>query len=258
MILGRLRSPGAASRRVAAELPTPRIVKVQLDYLGSAGLGELKTLELGILENSLDGRTREDAKSAAENDLVERAKADPRVFGQLFDLHYERILGYAYRCTLNRTVAEELTSNTFFRALRGLPKYRRRAPFYVWLYRIATNEIRMHRRSERRKRTTASDPIRLQEKECIFFETTELEAEEDHREKMRCYARLHELLDQLPERYRNVIVLRFFEDLQYEAIARVLGKRMGTVKSLIHRALRRLRIILEEDATFCATRHCSK
>jgi RNA polymerase sigma-70 factor (ECF subfamily) len=199
------------------------------------------------------------ASQAADSDgecrLIERAKTDPQAFGRLFESHYDRILTYTYRSTLDLAVAEELTSNTFFKALRGLPRYRRRVPFAAWLYRIATNEVRMHWRSRRRRRTTPRDPAALEQLQRTYFESPAVEAEEQRREKMRAYARLHELIALLPERYRSVILLRFFEGLSYEAIAHVLGKRIGTVKSLVHRGLRRLRVLLEQDATFRASGH---
>ena len=99
------------------------------------------------------------------------------------------------------------------------------------------------------------DPAYIQDLKCTYFESPGIETEEERQEKMRAYARLHELLRQLPHRYRSVIVLRFFENLPYKVIADVLDKRIGTVKSLVHRALRRLKLILERDATFREVRH---
>ncbi len=192
---------------------------------------------------------------AAEAALIEAAKANPAAFGPLFEAYYERVLTYAYRCTLNLAAAEEVTSNTFFKALRSLRRLRRGIPFSAWLYRIATNEIRMHWRSQRRRRTTAGGPSCLEELKTVRFEPSAMESDEDRREKMLAYARLHELLSQLPERYRSVIVLRYFEGMTYEAVAQVLGKRLGTVKSLLHRGLSRLRTVLENDATFFPLRH---
>jgi RNA polymerase sigma-70 factor (ECF subfamily) len=205
-----------------------------------------------------DVTTSQTADTDGERRLIERAKSDPEAFGRLFEMHYDRILTYAYRSTLDFAVAEELTSNTFFKALRGLSRYRRKVPFAAWLYRIATNEVRMHWRARRRRRTTASDPASLAQIARTYFESPDVEAKEERQEKMRTYARLHELIALLPERYRSVILLRFFEGLSYEAMAHVLGKRIGTVKSLVHRGLRRLRGILEQDATFRASRHCDK
>jgi len=187
-----------------------------------------------------------------EDELVDRARTDSGAFGQLFELYYEKILTYAFRCTLNFAVAEELTSNTFFNALRGLPKYRRcrRLGFSKWLYRIATNEIRMHWRKQGRRHSVSLrfDAPEVLQRTC--FDGPEIHNEEAHREKIRLFSRLHAAVAKLPERYRSAINLRFFEGLRYDEVADVLGKRTGTVKSLVHRGVRRLEVILEQDATF--------
>lgn len=187
----------------------------------------------------------------SERELIERAKNDPEPFGQLYEANYSRILNYIYHRTLSVAIAEELTSNTFFKALRALPKYRPRAPFHAWLYRIATNEIRIHRRSQRRRRAREQDPRCQEELEHIYFSSHKMKADEGRQEKMRQYSRLHQSLGALPERYQTVLVLRYFEGLSYDEIAKVLGKSVGTVKSLVHRGLKRLkRLIGEKDATF--------
>jgi len=215
---------------------------------------DLSTIELCMVE-SLDDMPSEPGDGDSEAVLIERAKTDLEAFGALFELYYQKILNYTYRCTLNLAVAEELTSNTFFKALRSLSKYRHRLRFYAWLYGIATNEVRMHWRSEARKRKTSLVRINLQELDCNYFISTAIENEESIQEKMQIYAHLHEHLLLLPEHYRSVLALRFFEDLPYDAIAEVLGKRIGTVKSLIHRAVKRLKVFLEQDATFDISRH---
>ncbi len=192
-----------------------------------------------------------DESSCSEADLVERARTDPEAFGLLYERHYQRILNYLYRRTLDVTVAEELTSNTFFQALDGLPRYRYRAPFRAWLYRIATTEISMYWRSRRRRRALQEGARWEAELGRVHFEPPEVEAEEELREKMRQYARLHESLKALPEKYQTVLVLRYFEGLPIGEVAQVVGKRTGTVRSLIHRGRKKLRRLMgKKGATF--------
>jgi len=171
-----------------------------------------------------------------EAELVERAKTSPLAFGQLY---YEKILGCVYRRTLDATVAEELTSNTFFNALRALPAYEHRGRFAAWLYRIATNEIKIRRRnSSIRIKSIGSWQGELSR---VYFASSTLDGEEDAEEKMRAFARLHEALYRLPDKYQVVISLRYFEAMPHVEIAEVLGKRLGTVKSLLHRGLKQLK-----------------
>lgn len=186
-----------------------------------------------------------------EADLVRRAKCNPAAFGQLYEAHYATILNYLYRRTLRIAAAEELTSDTFFNALRGLAGYHPRPPvrFRSWLYRIATNEARMYWRDRKGRRET---PLSSDENELgrIRFASRETQSPEDVREKQREYARIHEALGRLPERYQAALTLRYFEGLGHDEIAAILGKRPGTIKSLVHRGLAKLaKVLAESDAT---------
>lgn len=198
----------------------------------------------------LDRPTTAAPPTPTEAVLVERARSDPQAFGTLYEIHYDRILNYVYRRTLNVALAEELTSNTFFKALRHLPRYRRRTPFQAWLYRIATNEIKMHWRTEKRRRTR-QETFAIAELDRVCFPSTEA----DDRERIQQVALLNEALRRLPDRYQTVLALRYFEGLKHRQIADVLGKKTGTVKSLVSRGLARLRKIIDADATFPHGRH---
>jgi len=186
----------------------------------------------------------------AEAALIEKAKSDAQAFGELYEAYYSQILNYIYRCMLDRCVAEDLTSNTFFKALRNLQGYVPRTPFRCWLYRIATNEVRMHWRKEKIRRLcwlrNRPEPVA----DRVFFAHPEVEAREEQRVQMRRFARLHELLSELPLRYQVPLRLRFVEQLSLDEIAHVLGRPLGTVKSLVHRGLELLRTLVSKDATF--------
>ena len=199
---------------------------------------------------------REEAQCAAAHaELIRRAATEPEAFGQLYEAHYGRILNYLYHRTLDVNVAEELTSNTFFKALRGMGKFRR-GSFGAWLYRIATNEVNMHWRS--RKKRGENDPVWLEQLRRIHFASRGMETPEDVEETMRSFAVVRQCMLALPQRYQTVLILRYFEGLPYGQIAEVLGKRLGTVKSLIHRGLKRLRRMIEdENATFPRDLHLS-
>ncbi len=180
----------------------------------------------------------------AETGIIEEAKTNPKAFGQLYELHYSAILSYIFHRTLNRSIAEDLTSNTFFKALKALAGYKPNAPFRAWLYRIASNEIRNHFRKVKRRRTREESYHLMEwqnELNTVYFPKLEIEAEENKKEQMENYVQLLAFLQRLPDRYQSVITLRYFERLSYQEIADALGKRIGTVKSLLHRGLKRLR-----------------
>jgi len=77
-----------------------------------------------------------------ERELVERAKNDTEAFGELYDRYYSQIFGYVLRRTASIDVAQDVTSEVFFKTLENLGQFHwRGTPFPSWLYRIATHEI---------------------------------------------------------------------------------------------------------------------
>ena len=188
-----------------------------------------------------------------EAELVERARTQPEAFGLLYDRYYSVVLNYIYRRTLDVALAEELTSNTFFNALRALGRYENRGKFLAWLYRIAGNEIRLN--CARRKQHEGEARWRA-ELGRVRFATDPAIATAEVDEQARQFARLHEALGRLPERYQTILALRYFESLSCEEVAEVVGTKVGTVKSLIHRGLKQLRRQYDGDlATFQRNLH---
>jgi RNA polymerase sigma-70 factor (ECF subfamily) len=169
--------------------------------------------------------------------LVSAARHDTEAAGRLFDKYYSEILGYIYHCTFDGTVAEDLTSNVFLAVFRHLGRYKwRQIPFRAWLYRIATNEVRMHWRKQKRIKL-----ISLQ-KNCREFvvaqsATSNIEAVEE-------YGLLHKALLELQLKYRTVIILRYFERKTIAEICQITARKEGTVKAQLHRGLAKLQDIL--------------
>jgi RNA polymerase sigma-70 factor (ECF subfamily) len=169
--------------------------------------------------------------------LVSAARHDTEAAGRLFDKYYSEILGYFYHCTYDSTISEDLTSNVFLAVFRHLGRYRwRQVPFRAWLYRIATNEVRMHWRRQKRAKTVSLQP---DDNEYIAEPTTaaSIEAAEEYR-------LLHKALLGLRIKYRTVIILRYFENKTITEICEITGKKEGTVKAQLHRGRARLQGIL--------------
>jgi len=180
----------------------------------------------------------------AERDLVRQAQKDPDAFGDLYDRYYPKIFGYVLRRTANVEVAQDITSETFFEALRKLWQFRwRGVSFSSWLYKIATNEINQYFRKAERRKSVSLEELQEQGFEPVSSHDPESEVA-DAQEKLREYEgflEIQERIVQLPAKYQEVITLRFFEQKQIREIAEILGKKEGTIKSLIHRAVERLR-----------------
>jgi RNA polymerase sigma-70 factor (ECF subfamily) len=169
--------------------------------------------------------------------LVSAAQRDPQAGGKLYDKYYGEIFGYLYHCTMDSAATEDLTSNVFLAAFRHLGRYRwRQIPFRAWLYRIATNEIRMHCRRHKCDKA-AGLQLQCDGPSSAPWAGERPAAEEEHR-------LLHRALLELKQKYRTVIVLRYFENKTIAEISGITDAREGTIKSQLHRGLAQLQEIL--------------
>jgi RNA polymerase sigma-70 factor (ECF subfamily) len=163
-----------------------------------------------------------------EQVLIEQAKRDPEAFGQLYDNYFGKIYSYIYRKTGDRQVAEDLTADTFMKALANIKGYKYTGqPFVAWLYRIAANLVADHYRS---RRVTA--PL----DEGMQVAATEGDPEEAALAADDQLAMARAIQTLSPDQ-QDVILLRFSSGLKLKEIAEVVGKTEGAVKALMFRAL---------------------
>ena len=180
-----------------------------------------------------------------ERELVERAKNNAEAFVELYDRYYSQIFGYVLKRTANIDVAQDVTSEVFFKAFKNLRQFHWRGiPFSSWLYRIATNEIANYFTKNKPWQLSLEEVSNSISSSDPWAETELLQAEAEL-SRREDFLTLHENISKLQLKYQEVIVLRYFEDKQLKEIGEILGKREGTVKSLLHRGLEKLRRLAE-------------
>lgn len=163
-----------------------------------------------------------------ERALIEAAQADPARFLEIYDRYFHRVWAYVVRRAADRAEAEDVTSETFRRALENLRGYQwRGAPFLAWLLRIASHTLA--NRWQQMGRESSEPPPEM--------------AEPDAGLEQR--AMLFQLLERLPYAQRRVLELRYIEERSLLDIAQQLGKTEGAVKQLQRRALENLRAAWE-------------
>jgi len=179
-----------------------------------------------------------------EKELVRQAQKAPDAFAKLYDRYYPKIFGYVLRRTANLESAQDITSETFLKALRKLWQFRwRNISFSSWLYKIATNEINQYFRKAEYKKSLSLEELQEQGFEPTSSHDPESELIEAQ-EKLRQHQDFLEIqgkIVRLSAKYQEVITLRFFEQKQIKEIAEILGKKEGTIKSLLYRAVEKLR-----------------
>ncbi len=162
--------------------------------------------------------------------LVSRAQAGDRdALEELYLEHFDRIYSYLHLTVGNRHDAEDLTTQTFVKMLESISRFRwGKAPFSAWLFRIAHNLAMDHFRARRRwqPEEEVPEPAGM----------VESSAEEEAMRALSSESML-DLIEQLSDEQRQVLILKFVFDFSNDEAATVLAKTEGAVKSLQHRAL---------------------
>jgi len=176
------------------------------------------------------------AASLTAEQFVKEAQAfSPGAWAHLFDQYHPKMYDYCYLRTGDRAAAEDLASEVFLEALRGIKRYRYRGvPFSAWLYRIARN---LTADFVRRRANRPTVPLPAHEADAALASPDDTEAA----------ARAHDIraaLRHLTDDQQQVIMLRFFHDLSHDETAAVLGRSSGAVRVLQSRALSALRRVM--------------
>lgn len=186
-----------------------------------------------------------DAKAIAE--LLARCQAGDRsAWDTLVDAYWQRLFGYALRAVNNSELAQDLVQETFLRIVQRLDRYDDQGKFEAWLFRILVNLVRDHGRSKSRHPTQStvvdSDGQRSDMTDDMPGDSGTPFEPLTHREDVD---RLHKALRRLSEGDRQILLLRHFADMPFKDIARTLNCPIGTVLARAHRALGKLRILME-------------
>ena len=173
-----------------------------------------------------------------ERQLIERAqRGDRAALSELYRRHVDAIYRYVHLRVGDPTVAEDLTAEVFLRALEGLGEYRYTGvPLIAWLYRIARARTADHwRRAGRYQEIELSDKIAATGSDPEVIASARIERSD-----------LVVVLRRLTDNQQQVIILRFVEEMSLAQAAAVMGKTVGAIKALQHRALASLARLMGE------------
>jgi RNA polymerase sigma-70 factor (ECF subfamily) len=176
-----------------------------------------------------------------EQVLVERCRqGDEAAFRELVDQHKALVFALIARSVRNPARAEEVAQDVFLKVHKGLPYFRGEAKLSTWIYRIVINALSQ----ERPDLATASldsdpgDPGRA---------PREVPSVDGTFDALLLRDRLQKAIEQLPVQYQVLVNGHYLKGMQYEELAAALEMPLGTVKTHLHRAKRRLRHLLETE-----------
>jgi len=163
--------------------------------------------------------------------MIERAKINPDDFQEIVSRYYYRLFGYLKRTFyFSHEDLEDLLQEIFIKVYRFINDYDETMAFSTWIYQIARNCAI----DEIRKRKSRPTTVSLEPDETLkFFRSgIDLEADLIMGDQLK---KIKEIIQQLPLKYREALILRFLEEKSYEEIMDILQKPKGTVAALISR-----------------------
>jgi len=181
-----------------------------------------------------------------EQDRVKLAQAlrsgDPDVLDTLIERYQHRLLRYLISITGNRATAEDIFQETWLRVLERGNQYSEQWKFEVWLFSIARHLVIDW---SRRKKSDSLDALMNPEDGAPFEPPASTASPFDDVLASEAASRMAHVLGRIPAAYREVLTLRFQEDLALEEMAKIIKAPLSTVKSRLYRGLEALRPVLE-------------
>ncbi len=179
--------------------------------------------------------------------LVQKFKeGNAEAFQRLFEKYKRRVYKMVYLMLWNKEDSEDITQEAFFQVYKSIQTLRENRSFYSWLYNIALNLSTDHIRRKKGVRF-----LSLSRQFGGSPETLDIEIADWSKNSAQLFQKketritVRKAVESLSPKYRMVLILKYFQDLSYEEIAQTLRCPVGTVRSRIHNAKRRLEQILK-------------
>lgn len=171
--------------------------------------------------------------------LVEQARSgEAEAFGHLYDLFLDKIYRFVFLKVSNKQEAEDLSQQVFMKAWENIWQFQDEGvPFSSWLYKIARNLVIDFYRT-RRAVISLEETI---ESDVLLDEVDIGEEIVMNYDKQTLLASLNSLTDG----QKDVVILRYIEDMSYDEIAKITGKNQAALRILQYRGMRKLKAILE-------------
>jgi len=165
-------------------------------------------------------------------------KGHPRRYFKIVERYQGKLFAYLYRLIGSKEEAEDLLQDVFIKAYRHLDSFDTKRKFSSWIYRIAHNEAVNFMKRRRLKKFVSWEEVTSAK------DKLEMAGTEDDPEKI--WSRKEErnkvnlAIEKLPQKYRQVLMLRYFNNNSYEEIGKIIDKPLNTVGTLLNRAKKRL------------------
>ena len=188
-------------------------------------------------------------KALSDSELVLVIQSqDGEAYHELFDRYQKKLFAYIFHLVRNSDEAEDILQNVFSKTYRSIANFDTSRKFSSWIYRIAHNES-VNFLKRRSKRYVVSWDDISSSKDKLDTATNE-ELPEDKWEHQEIGKEIGEAMKELPEKYQQILELRYFKETSYEEMGKILGKPVNTVGTLINRAKSKLFEVIQERGVY--------
>ncbi len=186
-------------------------------------------------------------RDSSDQDLMRAfQEGSEKAYTILVRRYQDAIMNYAFRFVGNYEDAADIAQETFLRLFKNRMMYKPIAKFTTWLYTIAGNVAKSELRRKRTSRLVPLSQLDENGEEQTWDVADNAYNPEEQTDVALIEQYLHEALQKIPEAYREVIIMRDIQDLEYEDISDMTGLPLGTVKSRINRGRLMLQKLLKD------------
>lgn len=174
--------------------------------------------------------TQEQERQGEHELIVAAQEGDRGAFRILYEKYRDRVFSIISYTLKDRLLSEDVLQTVFIKVFEALPYFRHESCFHTWIYRVTVNECRNRKRTRRLF-------VPLEDHESSLNEPDSAPAPDAAQAALQVNKKIQEAVLELRPKLREVVVLKYVEELSYEEMASVLGCSPGTVASRLHRAL---------------------
>ena len=173
-------------------------------------------------------------------ELISSEKTREKGVRQMMDAYQSRLYWHIRRIVVDHDLAQDTLQDTFIKAYQNFHQFKQDSQLYTWLYRIATNEsLQQLKKSKRMQKSDEETEHHLQN---LVADNVSAEAEE-------IQVLLQKAIQSLPEKQKLVFTLRYYDDLPYEEISKILDMSVGTLKTNYHYAKQKVEDYIKANYT---------
>ncbi len=185
-----------------------------------------------------------DYSTLSDEELIFRFQRDDyTAFNELVNRYKDKLVNFLFRYTGDRDDAEDYAQDTFLKLYKSKHLYREIAKFSTWFYTIALNTVKTNIKKKSKYQTLSISDYDPENDKDFDLPDESYNPDDIVNTNIEMEV-IQEAINSLNEIFKEVIILRDIEDLEYDEIAKITGLPLGTVKSRINRGREKLKTIL--------------